>query len=88
SRIEAGRKIPTPETLAVLASALEVELEHLYRLAGYPVPELPTLKPYLRRAYGVSDDAAEEVERYLQSLSAKYGQPGQPAPGEDEEPDN
>ena len=87
SRIEAGRKIPTPETLAAMATALQVSLDELYDLAGYPVPELPALRPYLRRAYGVPDQAAEEVERYLQQIGARYGGASRPAPGEDEQPE-
>ena len=87
SRIEAGLKIPAPETLAALAPVLQLPLEELYAAAGYPVPALPPLRPYLRRAYNVPERAAEEIERYLHELSARYGSAGQPRPGEDEQPE-
>ncbi len=88
SRAENGKKIPAPETLASLATALELPLADLYEAAGYPLPqELPTLRPYLRRAYGVSDEAVQEIEDYLQRIAAHYGGHSAPLDGEDEQPD-
>lgn len=87
SRIEAGKKIPTPETLAALAPVLGVPLTDLYTAAGYPVPQLPALRPYLRRAYNVPDNAVDEIERYLARISAEYGGGGVPRDGEDEIPE-
>ncbi len=74
SRAENGKKIPAPETLASLADALDLPLADLYEAAGYPLPQqLPTLRPYLRRAYGVPDEAVEEIEAYLRRIAAQYG---------------
>lgn len=88
SRAENGKKIPAPDTLAALAAALHMPLADLYEAAGYPLPqELPTLRPYLRRAYGVSDEAAEEIERYLMRLAADGATAVGPLNGEDEQPD-
>ena len=89
SRTESGEKIPTPETLAALAEVVEVPLADLYDAAGYPLPKrLPSLRPYLRRAYGVPDEAMPEIEAYLADVAARYGGAGEPAAHEDEEPDN
>ncbi len=88
SRAENGKKIPAPETLAGLATALELPLADLYEAAGYPLPqELPTLRPYLRRAYGVPDEAVQEIEDYLQRIAAHYGGYSAPLAGEDVQPD-
>ncbi len=88
SRAENGKKIPAPETLAALASALELPLADLYEAAGYPLPqELPTLRPYLRRAYGIPEEAAQEIEQYLERIAAEYGTVSVPRDREDEQPD-
>ncbi len=77
---------PAPETLASLARALGLPLADLYEAAGYPLPqELPTLRPYLRRAYGVSDQAAADIERYLERIASEYGGRSLPQDGEDEQ---
>ena len=88
SRAENGKKVPAPETLAALASALELPLADLYEAAGYPLPqELPTLRPYLRRAYGIPEEAVQEIEQYLERIAAEYGTVSAPRYGEDEQPD-
>jgi len=88
SRIESGVKVPEPETLAQLARVLQVPLADLYEAVGYPLPEeLPSLRPYLRRAYGVSEATADEIERYLERISAQYGTASKPLNGEDELPE-
>lgn len=88
SRVENGTKVPQPETLAQLAAVLQLPLADLYDAAGYPLPErLPSLRPYLRRAYGVSGATADEIERYLQRISAEYGTASEPLNGEDEQPE-
>jgi transcriptional regulator with XRE-family HTH domain len=89
SRTESGTKVPNPETLAALAEVLRIPLSQLYAAAGYPVPqELSALRPYLRLAYGIPEEGVAEIEAYLADVAARYGQAGQPAIGEDEEPDN
>lgn len=88
SRAENGKKIPAPETLAALAGALDLPLADLYEAAGYPLPqELPSLRPYLRRAYNVPEEAVQEIEQYLRGIAAKYGAPAKPKNREDEQPD-
>jgi transcriptional regulator with XRE-family HTH domain len=87
SRAENGKKIPAPETLAALAGALQLPLADLYEAAGYPLPqELPTLRPYLRRAYGIPEEAVQEIEQYLERIAAEYGTASAPQDGEDEQP--
>ncbi len=88
SRTERGKKVPAPETLAAVASVLSIPLADLYEAAGYPLPQqLPSLRPYLRHAYGVSDQAADEIEAYLNKIAAPYGGGSGPIDGEDELPD-
>lgn len=88
SRAENGKKVPLPETLAALASTLDLPLADLYEAAGYPLPEqLPSLRPYLRRAYGVPEAAVDEIEQYLQQIANQYGGASLPREGEDELPD-
>jgi transcriptional regulator with XRE-family HTH domain len=83
TRAESGQKTPAPETLAGLARALGLPLSELYQAAGYPLPELPAVGPYLRRAYGFSEATAAEIELYLERIAALEGgatEPhGQPA---------
>jgi transcriptional regulator with XRE-family HTH domain len=72
---------PSPEKLQRLARELEVEIEDLYSLAGYAIPEhLPEFSPYLRAKYDfLPSEAVSQLETYFQLLREKYGV------GEDEE---
>lgn len=71
SRVEAGNSGVRPEALGGLSRALRTPLADLYEAAGFPIPQtLPTIRPYLRRAYNVTDEAADEIEAYLQRLGA------------------
>ncbi len=89
ARAEHSAKVPSPETLASLAGALGLPLADLYEAAGYPLPsQLPSIRPYLRHAYNVPDEAAAEIEDYLARIAARYGGPALPRDGEDEAPDN
>lgn len=64
---------PDPKKLQKLASALDVELEDFYALAGYLAPSgLPELKPYLRAKYDLPEPAAAELDDYLRRMQAKY----------------
>lgn len=74
SRLESGLiDSPRPEHLLRLARALDVELEDLYALAGYLMPEgLPELQPYLRTKYGLSDRAVEQLDEYFQALRSGW----------------
>ena len=58
---------PDPEKLQRLATALDVDFEELFTLAGHVAPD-PGLQPYLRRKYDLSDEAIEKAERYLERL--------------------
>lgn len=76
SRIETGFiDSPRPEHLKRLARALDVELEDLYAMAGYLMPEgLPELQPYLRAKYGLPDRAVEQIDEYFQALRSGWDQ--------------
>jgi transcriptional regulator with XRE-family HTH domain len=91
-RIEAGERSPNPKALASLATVLDLPLADLYEVAGIPLPQsLPSLRPYLRRAYGMPDHAVDEVERYLaqyiEDSNHPHSPPSQPLDGEDELPE-
>ncbi len=78
---------PSPEYLARIADALELELIDLYPLAGYAIPKgLPDFDGYMAVKFrGLPSDAIEEVAGHLKYLQAKHGlEPTGPAPGEDE----
>ena len=85
--IEEGTNLsPSPETLKVIASVLQLNVTDLYAVAGWlPAGDLPTLKPYLRTKYGddLPEAAVQELERYFDQLTAQYGRHG-PVDGEDE----
>lgn len=83
SRIETGAvERPSNSSLERLAAVLQLSLTDLYSSLSEGVREaLPSLQPYLRVKYGLTDEAIAAVTNYLQ----RYGdlQPG-PADGEDE----
>ena len=73
NRMEHGELAsPDPAKLQKLARALEIDIEDIYALAGYTMPEgLPELAPYLRAKYDLSDTAVGEVERYFERLKKR-----------------
>jgi transcriptional regulator with XRE-family HTH domain len=77
-RWETGKRTPGAADLARLARALGVDFEDLFTLAGFVTPqELPTLAPYLRTKYGLSDEAAlAEAEQFFARLEAEKGDAG------------
>lgn len=81
SRMEAGNFTPGPDNLRRLATALSVDYDDLLALTGRERPPLPRLRPYLRAAYGLSDQNAADVERYVAQY---YGVSAGPRDGEDE----
>lgn len=86
SRVESGDSGLRPEALGGLSRALETPLADLYEAAGFPIPQqLPSLRPYLRRAYNVTDQAIDEIEAYLDRLGA--AESDVPRDGEDELPE-
>src|SRR4051794_38323994 len=73
-RIEDGTtQQPQPQTLAVIAAAIDLPVADLFALIGYTTPhELPTLRPYLRLKYGaLPEEALLEVEDYLTRVAAQ-----------------
>lgn len=87
-RVETGVRQPKPEFLAAVCGVLEIPLADLYEAAGIPAPiRLPSIRPYLRRAYGMPDAAVDEMDRYFQRITDEYGLPSDPLDGEDELPE-
>jgi transcriptional regulator with XRE-family HTH domain len=74
SRIETGQiEAPRPAHLRRLATALDLELEDLYGLAGYLMPEgLPELRPYLRAKYDLPTKALDQIDEYFQALRSGW----------------
>ena len=74
-KIETGRtEQPAPKILVALARVLEVEIEDLYVLAGYTVPEsLPSFEPYLRTKYDLPEGAVQQLDEYFEFLRQRYG---------------
>ncbi len=62
---------PDPAKLVKLARALDLELEELYGLAGYVMPEgknLPEFGIYLRAKYDLSPAEIKELKTRLKEL--------------------
>lgn len=82
---------PSPDKLARLAEALDLNLADVYSLADYAVPaNLPSPGPYLRTKYRDLPPAAlaalsHDVARVLARHGITLG--GGPVDGEDESPD-
>lgn len=89
SKLEGGEyAAPSPKTLAGIASALDVPIEHLYEIVGYETTpqSLPSLRPYLRARYHLPHKAVAELERYFDLLRSYYDIPAEqsvfpPKPG-------
>jgi len=85
-RIEGGSRRPSPESLQRLALALGLPAADLFALGGYAAPvELPTLRPYLRAKYHLSERTIADVEDYLRSQGIPPS--SGPRDGEDELPE-
>lgn len=82
-RMEKGMiSSPDPRRLQKLAAALEVDVEDLFELSGYPSDVgLPELTPYLRAKFDLSKDAAENVERYIERLKTRGRKPARKGKG-------
>lgn len=73
ARIELGEQRPGPETLQLLAVALELDEADLFALADYRLPErLPSLPAYLRAKYRMPEEAAAQLNEYFDHLRNKY----------------
>jgi transcriptional regulator with XRE-family HTH domain len=78
---------PDPRKLARLANALDLPVDRLYNLAGYPIGrQLPSFQPYLRDRYrNLPAPAIEELTRYFEYIQTRYGGADGPHQGEDEQ---
>ena len=90
-RLETGHiSDPRTENLQAIADALDMPATDLYALAGrLPGRELPTLRPYLRTKYSLTDEAVRDIEATFQGIADRYGidfdrENGGPSNGEDE----
>jgi transcriptional regulator with XRE-family HTH domain len=75
TRLEQGKvRAPQPDTLAALATALQVPLADLFAMANYLTPhDLPSVTPYLRARYGhLPEDALASIDNYLRRLIDEY----------------
>ena len=84
-----GFKASRPENINALATALDLDSQDLFALAGYRVPDgLPTLVPYMRTKYGdeLPEAAIQEINGFYNYLRSKYDVDG-PIDDENEEPD-
>jgi transcriptional regulator with XRE-family HTH domain len=77
SKLENGKyEAPSPKHLQVIARTIGVDIEDIYSLAGYDIPErLPTFRPYLRAKYQLPPEAVAEMERYFEMLRNYFGIP-------------
>lgn len=70
SRIEAGKVTrPSPEVLQNIADVLELDASELLTFVGVKAT-LPEPKIYFRKAYGMSEDEANEAARLIEE---RYG---------------
>ena len=75
NKIELGQVAsPDPTKLRAIAIALRIDVQDLYVLSGYAVPDrLPNLPAYLRTKYSLPDAAIDEMEEYFDRLRQQYG---------------
>ncbi|HEX3778335.1 MAG TPA: helix-turn-helix transcriptional regulator [Pseudonocardiaceae bacterium] len=66
---------PSPDDLARLARALELNDTDLFLLAGLPVPQqTASLDVMLRAEYGLPPEAIDEAKRNIAAIVARYDQ--------------
>lgn len=70
TRLETDRlRQPSPEKLQRIAEVLGVDHGDLFALAGYRAPQhLPSLMPYLRARYRMTDETAQQLADYFEIL--------------------
>lgn len=90
-RIEQGTiAAPRAEVILAIAEVLDLPTSDLLAAAGWiPKHDLPTLRPYLRTKYHLTDKAVADIEATFQGIADRYGidfdrDTGGPANGEDE----
>lgn len=76
SRLERGeRMVSSPEPLARIAHALDIDEQDLYALAGYRIPDgLPDFAPYLRAKYDLPPAAIDQLQRYFKEVDDQYNE--------------
>ena len=65
SRVEADERRAKADLLQRIADALEIEAEELLAYIGVK-PSLPEPRLYFRRAYGMTDEEAQEAVRLIE----------------------
>jgi transcriptional regulator with XRE-family HTH domain len=75
TRLEQGKFAPRPETLTLLAAALEVPVTDLFARAGYiTATEMPSISTYLHLCYGqLPEEAVTSVNKYISRLVEEHG---------------
>jgi transcriptional regulator with XRE-family HTH domain len=69
-----------PESLARLASVLELNAADLFLLAGMPLPTLPTVEALLRTEYDLPEKAVREAKAQIEAIVARYKSTKSPHP--------
>lgn len=66
--VEQGRSLSVaPDRLARLAEALDIEPARIDRITkGSVAGSLPEVRTYFRAKYGLTDEQANQIERYVQ----------------------
>jgi len=72
-RWESGERKPKADKLTALARRLELPIDELFALAGWPLParsvDLPAM---LRSQYDLPPEAIAEVQRDIERIAKKY----------------
>lgn len=72
---------PGADSIQTIAAALELSISDVMVTADWlPANELPSLQPYLRSKYGLTDEDVAGVADYLRDLQIRNGSHGQPGP--------
>jgi transcriptional regulator with XRE-family HTH domain len=62
-----------PDSLASLASVLELDAADLFLLAGMPVPlKVPTVEALLRTEYDLPEQAVQEAKAQIDKIVSRY----------------
>lgn len=75
SRLEAGDyRRPSPEIIERIASALNINYDDLFAMAGHHAPSsLPGYAPYIRAKYDVDELTLRLLNEHFERLRQKYG---------------
>jgi transcriptional regulator with XRE-family HTH domain len=90
TRLELGQiSHPRSENIKAIAQVLRVPVSDLFAVAGWmPKGELPTLRPYLRSKYNLTNEEMKEIEedfaRIAKEKGISFNEYDGPIDGEDE----